>query len=71
MTCTVIYERGPGSWGACLGLPGVISVGRSREEVELLIGQAVEFRWRDYARNASPFPLQRALPEWLKSISAA
>ncbi len=44
MTCAVIYEKGPTSWGAYVpDLPGVITVGDSREEVEGLIREAVEF----------------------------
>ena len=41
---SVIYEKGPASWGAYVPeLPGVISVGDSREEVERLIHEAIEF----------------------------
>ena len=44
MTYTVIYEKGSTSWGAYVpDLPGVISVGDSREEVEQLIQEAIEF----------------------------
>ena len=44
MIYTVIYEKGPTSWGAYVpDLPGVISVGGSREEVERLIQEAIEF----------------------------
>jgi predicted RNase H-like HicB family nuclease len=44
MQYTVIYEKGPTSWGAYVpGLPGVISVGASRGEVEKLIAEAVAF----------------------------
>jgi len=44
MTYTVIYEKGSTSWGAYVpDLPGVISVGDSREEVERLILQAIQF----------------------------
>ena len=44
MTYTVIYEQGPTSWGAYVpDLPGVISVGDSRDEVERLIQGAIEF----------------------------
>jgi len=44
MTYTVIYEKGPTSWGAYVpDLPGVISVGDSREEVESLIQEAIAF----------------------------
>jgi predicted RNase H-like HicB family nuclease len=44
MTYTVIYEKGPETWGAYVpDLPGVISVGDSPEEVEQLIHEAVAF----------------------------
>ena len=44
MTYTVIYEKGATSWGAYVpDLPGVISVGDSRDEVEQLIQEAIAF----------------------------
>jgi predicted RNase H-like HicB family nuclease/predicted RNA binding protein YcfA (HicA-like mRNA interferase family) len=44
MTYTVIYEKGPTSWGAYVpDLPGVITVGDSRDEVEKLIQEAIAF----------------------------
>jgi len=44
MTYTVIYEKGPDSWGAYVpDLPGVIAVGDSRDEAERLIQEATEF----------------------------
>ena len=44
MKFTIIYEQGTTSWGAYVpDLPGVISVGDSRDEVERLIREAVEF----------------------------
>lgn len=44
MRYTVIYEKGPASWGAYVpDLSGVVSVGDSREEVERLIHEAIEF----------------------------
>jgi len=44
MKYTVIYEKGDSTWGAYVpDLPGVIAVGDSREEVETLIREAVEF----------------------------
>jgi predicted RNase H-like HicB family nuclease len=40
----VIYEKGPTSWGAYVpDLPGVISVGDSRDEAERLIAEAIQF----------------------------
>jgi predicted RNase H-like HicB family nuclease len=44
LTYTVIYEKGPTSWGAYVpDLPGVITVDDSRDEVERLIHEAIEF----------------------------
>ena len=44
MKYTVIYEQGPSSWGAYVpDLPGVITVGATREEAEQLITEAVAF----------------------------
>ena len=40
---SVIYEKGPTSWGASVpDLPGCIAVGDSRQEVEELIREAIE-----------------------------
>ena len=45
MRYTVIYERGPTSWGAYVpSLPGVIAVGDTREELALLIREAVQLQ---------------------------
>lgn len=44
MKYTVIYEKGDSTWGAYVpDLPGVMAAGDSREEVESLIRDAVEF----------------------------
>ena len=44
MTYTVIYEKGPNSWGAYVpDLPCVITLGDSRDDVERLIQEAIEF----------------------------
>jgi predicted RNase H-like HicB family nuclease len=44
MKYTVIYEKGPTSWGAYVpDLPGVIAVGDTRDEVERMIREAIEF----------------------------
>jgi predicted RNase H-like HicB family nuclease len=40
---SVIYERGPSSWGASVpDLPGCIAVGANRQEVESLIREAIQ-----------------------------
>ena len=57
MKYTVIYEKGPTSWGAYVpDLPGVITIGDSREEVEGLIHEAVEFHLEGMAIAGTPFP---------------
>ena len=57
MTYTVVYEKGPTSWGAYVpDLPGVISVGESREEVEALIQEAVEFHLDGMREEGLPIP---------------
>jgi predicted RNase H-like HicB family nuclease len=44
MKYTVIYERGPTSWGAYVpDLPGVIAAATTRDEVERLIEEAIQF----------------------------
>ena len=43
MKYTVIYEKGPTSWGAYVpDLPGVITVGDSCDDVERLIPETIE-----------------------------
>lgn len=57
MTYTVIYEQGPASWGAYVpDLPGVISVGDTRTEVELLIKEAIEFHVEGMREEGLPIP---------------
>ena len=57
MTYTVIYEKGPTSWGAYVPhLPGVISVGDSRDEVERLIQEATEFHLEGMREEGMAIP---------------
>ena len=57
MRFTVIFEKGPSSWGAYVpDLPGVISVGDSREEVERLIQEAIEFHLDGMREEGIPIP---------------
>ena len=58
MTYTVIYERGPSSWGAYVpDLPGVISVGESQAEVAKLIHEAIDFHLDGMRDEGLPIPL--------------
>ena len=57
MTYTVIYEKGPTSWGAYVpDLPCVISVGDSRDEVEQLIQEAIEFHLEGMREEGMTIP---------------
>ena len=57
MKYTVIYEQGPTSWGAYVpDLPGVIAAGKSREEVERLIQEAIEFHIEGMREDGVPIP---------------
>jgi len=53
----VIYEQGPTSWGAYVpDLPGVVSVGDSREEVARLIQEAIELHLEGMLDEGLPIP---------------
>jgi len=55
---TVIYEQGPTSWGAYVpDLPGVVSVGDTREEVELLIEEAIGLHLAGMREEGLPIPV--------------
>jgi predicted RNase H-like HicB family nuclease len=57
MKYTVIYEKGPTSWGAYVpDLSGVVTVGDTREEVERLIQEAVEFHVEGLRAEGLPVP---------------
>ncbi len=57
MTYTVIFEKGPTSWGAYVpDLPGVITVGDSRQEVEVLVQEAVALHLEALRESGQPIP---------------
>jgi predicted RNase H-like HicB family nuclease len=58
MTYTVIYEKGPIYWGAYVpDLPGVITVGDSRDEVERFIQEAIEFHLEGMREEGQTIPV--------------
>ena len=70
MTYTVIYEKGPTSWGAYVpDLPGVISVGDSRDEVERLIQEAIEFHLEEMREEGLPAPEPLSSAEYVEICS--
>jgi predicted RNase H-like HicB family nuclease len=72
MTYTVIYEKGPTSWGAYVpDLPGVISIGDSRDEVEQLIQEAIAFHLEGMREEGIAIPLPSSFPGVVEVDSAA
>ena len=72
MTYTVIYEKGSTSWGAYVpDLPGVISVGDSREEVERLILQAIQFHLEGMREEGLAIPQPSSFAGVVEIDSAA
>jgi predicted RNase H-like HicB family nuclease len=54
---TVIYECGKRNWSAYVpDLPGCIATGKTREEVERVIREAVEFHIEGLVRRGEPVP---------------
>jgi predicted RNase H-like HicB family nuclease len=54
---TVIIEHGPTSWGAYApALPGLGVAGKSREEVEQLIREAIPLHLQGLADEGLPIP---------------
>ncbi len=57
MEYLVVIERGPNSFGAYVpDLPGCVAVGASREEVEGLIQEAIEFHIGGMRQDGLPVP---------------
>jgi predicted RNase H-like HicB family nuclease len=58
MRYAVIIEKEPESdWGAWVpDLPGCVSVGETREEVEKLIREAIEFHLEGMREDGDPIP---------------
>lgn len=53
----VIFERGDVNWGAYVpDLPGCVAVGDTREEVEQLIHEAIEFHIEGMKLSGLPIP---------------
>lgn len=53
----VIYEQGPASWGAWVpDLPGCVAAGKSRDEVEQLIVEAIKAHIESLREHGEPVP---------------
>jgi predicted RNase H-like HicB family nuclease len=72
MKYTVIYEQGPTSWGAYVpDLPGVITVGDTREEAERLIAEAVEFHLEGMREEGLAIPTPSSFAGIVEVLPAA
>ena len=57
MKYTVVFEGTPNNWSAYVpDLPGCISTGKTREEVERMIKEAIEFHLEGMAADDDPLP---------------
>lgn len=59
---TVLYEKGPTSWGASVpDLPGCFAVGNTLEDAEQLIKEAIELYMEQLKKEgkAAPDPVTR------------
>ena len=54
---TVIYEKGADNWSAYVpDLPGCIATGKTREETELHIREAIDFHIEGMRHHGEPVP---------------
>ena len=54
---TVLYEQGPTSWGASVpDLPGCYAVGKTHEEAQRLIREAIELYIEQLKADGQPIP---------------
>jgi predicted RNase H-like HicB family nuclease len=57
MNYTVLFEKGPTSYGAYVpDLPGCVAVAETREEVEELIKGAIEMHLQGMREDGDPIP---------------
>lgn len=71
MRYTVIYEKGESTWGAYVpDMPGVIATGDTREEVENLIREAVEFHIEGLRAEGLAVPAAASWADTLEVVAA-
>ena len=57
MDYLVVIEHGPSSFGAYVpDLPGCVAVGETRQEVEILIREAIAFHIEGLREDGQPLP---------------
>jgi predicted RNase H-like HicB family nuclease len=71
MKYMVVIEKGEASYGAHVpDLPGCIAVGQSREEVLMLIREAIEFHIDGLKEAGEPVPMPSSISEYV-DVNAA
>lgn len=69
MEYLVVIERGPSSFGAYVpDLPGCVAVGETRQEVEALIREAIEFHLDGLREEGQPCRNRPLLASWSTSM---
>ena len=64
MNYVVVYEKSETGWAAYVhDLPGVVTAGRTREEVRSLIQEAIEFHLDGLKEDRLPIPQPSAEAE--------
>jgi len=64
MKYVVVYEKSATGWGAYVpDLPGVITTGRTKEETQQLIREAIEFHLDGLREDNLPIPEPSASAE--------
>ncbi len=67
MTYLVIVEKGENSYGAYVpDLPGCVAVGETKEEVEALIKEAIEFHLEGLVKENLPIPQPNSSSEYVE-----
>jgi predicted RNase H-like HicB family nuclease len=71
MQYLVVVERGPTSYGAHVpDLPGCIAAGETKDEVLVLIREAIEFHIESLKQGGEPIPIPSSTSE-LVEVEAA
>jgi predicted RNase H-like HicB family nuclease len=68
----VVIEQGETSFGAYVpDLPGCVAVGSSREEVELLIAEAIALHLESLRQHGEPVPAPTTRCEYVEPLARA
>jgi len=68
----VVIEKGETSYGAYVpDLPGCVAVGASREEVEMLIAEAIALHLESLRQHGEPLPAPTTVCEYIEPLARA